>query len=59
VLIVVPGSGRPLEIAGIFEKVVVVRPRRWSYRLVYEVCDRDLILHYIDPSWRKRRVSEI
>ena len=59
VLAAVPHSGIGLEIDGFYEKVVIIKRRRWSYRLVYELCGNDLILHYIDPAWRKRRAGEI
>lgn len=54
-----PHSGIALEIADFYMKVVIVRPRRWSYRLVYEICDRDLVLHDVDPPWRKRRAADL
>ena len=50
-----PGLGRPYpndsEFRGLFYKVVVVRARRWSYRVTYEIRADELVVMYLYPSW--------
>ena len=54
VLAVVPQSGRrfPDEspFPGSFYKTVVIRPRRWSYRVIYEVVGDVLWVRFIFAS---------
>jgi mRNA-degrading endonuclease RelE of RelBE toxin-antitoxin system len=51
-----PHSGRPYPhdspFSGLFYKNVVVRARRWSYRVTYEIDDDGGVLwvHYLYPS---------
>ena len=51
----VPNSGRPYPddspFRGSFYKTVVVRARRWSYRITYDVIGNDLWVRYLYPSW--------
>jgi mRNA-degrading endonuclease RelE of RelBE toxin-antitoxin system len=51
----VPNSGRPYPrdspFAGSFYKNVVVRSRRWVYRVTYDVVGDDVWVRYLHPSW--------
>ena len=55
VLAAAPNSGRPYPsdspFQGSFYKNVVVRSRRWSYRITYDLRDGDLWVRYLYPSW--------
>ena len=50
-----PRSGRPYPddspFRGSFYKVVVVRARRWSYRITYDVREDVVWVRYLYPSW--------
>ena len=50
-----PKLGRPYpqdsEFRGLFYKVVVVRARRWSYRVTYDLRSNELVVLYLYPSW--------
>lgn len=50
-----PSSGRPYPddspFRGLFYKTVVVKARRWSYRLTYAVIDDAIWIYYLYPSW--------
>jgi hypothetical protein len=50
-----PRSGRPYPVdspfRGSFYKNVVVRSRRWSYRVTYDVRGEVLWIRYLYPSW--------
>jgi hypothetical protein len=35
----------------LFYKVIVVRARRWSYRITYEIRADELVVFYLYPSW--------
>lgn len=37
-----------------YSKVVLVKRRRWSYRVLHELVGNKLIVVYIDPSWKRR-----
>ena len=39
------------EFRGLFYKMVVVRARRWTYRITYEVRSDELVVLYLYPSW--------
>ena len=43
-------SGLP----GYFTKVLVVKRKRWTYRIVYELRGESVVVHYIDSSWVRR-----
>lgn len=51
-----PRSGLPYPtdspFRGLYYKTIVVRARRWSYRLTYEIGDGDgaIFVHYLYPS---------
>jgi len=38
------------EFRGLFYKIVVVRARRWAYRVTYEVRSGELVVMYLYPS---------
>lgn len=50
-----PRSGRPYPhdspFAGSYYKTVVLRTRRWSYRITYDLQGEDLWIRYVYPSW--------
>ena len=50
-----PKLGRPYpedsEFRGLFYKLVVVRARRWSYRVTYALEPDELVVLYLYPSW--------
>lgn len=50
-----PRSGRPYpadsDFRGLHYKTVVVRARRWSYRITYEIGADELVIYYFYPSW--------
>ena len=57
ILTLVPRSGIALgdkRLPDAYQELVIIR-RRWSYRIVYELVDDQLHVHYIDPAWRRRR----
>ncbi len=39
------------EFRGLFYKLVVVRARRWTYRVTYELRRDELVVLYLYPSW--------
>jgi mRNA-degrading endonuclease RelE of RelBE toxin-antitoxin system len=39
------------EFRGLFYKLVVVRARRWSYRVTYVVRADEVVVLYLYPSW--------
>lgn len=39
------------EFRGLFYKIVVVRARRWSYRVTYQIRADELVVMYLYPSW--------
>jgi len=49
-----PKIGRPYpddsEFRGLFYKIVVVRARRWAYRVTYEIRSDELVVMYLYPS---------
>jgi len=47
------GRGYPAdsEFYGLFYKTVVVRSRRWAYRVTYALAGDALIVFYLYPSW--------
>ena len=51
----VPNSGRRYpddsEFRGLHYKIVVVRARRWSYRITYEILRNEVVVFYLYPSW--------
>jgi hypothetical protein len=55
VLLGMPNSGLTYRVeaplAGSRYKTVVVRPRRWSYRITYDVIGGELVVLSIDPPW--------
>lgn len=50
-----PKIGRPYpvdsEFRGLFYKLVVVRARRWSYRVTCELRADELVVLYLYPAW--------
>ena len=54
VLAAVPHSGRResdvSHYRGLMSKVVRIR-RDWSYRVIYEIRERWIMVHHIAPSW--------
>jgi hypothetical protein len=52
---VAPRSGQPYPddspFRGSYHKTVVVRARRWAYRLTYTLRDGALWVRYLYPSW--------
>ena len=50
-----PRSGRAYPddspFRGLRYRVVIVRARRWTYRLTYEVLDGELWVYYVAPAW--------
>lgn len=52
---VTPRSGRPYPkdspFAGSFYKNVVLKARRWSYRVTYDLVGDELWVRYVHPSW--------
>ena len=36
---------------GLFYKTIVVKARRWSYRLTYGIVGDVVWVHYLYPSW--------
>lgn len=38
------------EFRGLFYKIVVVRARRWAYRVTYEIRSGELVVMYLYPS---------
>lgn len=50
-----PRSGRPYppdsELRGLFYKVIVVKLRRWSYRITYEIRGEAIVVYFLHPSW--------
>lgn len=50
-----PRSGRPYPedspFGGLFYKTVVVRARRWSYRVTYGIERNVVWIYYFYPSW--------
>jgi mRNA-degrading endonuclease RelE of RelBE toxin-antitoxin system len=55
VLEAVPNSGRRYpddsEFRGLHYKLIVVRARRWSYRITYEIRPNQVVVFYLYPSW--------
>jgi mRNA-degrading endonuclease RelE of RelBE toxin-antitoxin system len=51
----VPDSGRRYpddsDFRGLHYKLVVVRARRWSYRITYEIRTGEIVIYYLYPSW--------
>jgi hypothetical protein len=39
------------ELHGLHYKTVVVRARRWSYRVTYEVGVSQVFIYFVHPSW--------
>jgi hypothetical protein len=52
-----PQSGRPYPddspYRGLFYKTVVIRSRRWAYRITYEIVEArsEVWVRYVYPSW--------
>lgn len=55
ILAAVPRSGRRYpddsELAGLLYKLVVIRARRWTYRITYEIRSDEVVIFYLYPSW--------
>jgi mRNA-degrading endonuclease RelE of RelBE toxin-antitoxin system len=39
------------EFRDLFYKLVVVRSRRWAYRITYAITDDNIFVYYVFPSW--------
>jgi hypothetical protein len=37
-----------------YTKVVVIKLRRWAYRITYTIRPRAIEVIFIDPSWKRR-----
>jgi hypothetical protein len=40
--------------SAVYQKLVVIRRRRWTLHIVYRVKRDSLAVEYIDPSWVRR-----